>query len=98
MKLEWEENKPKNLIKNPMTWDEAVEYAKTLGEGWRLPTRSELIEAYDNKVEGFKSDGYWSSSTYGQSIIIAWYVDFNYGFVPYNFKASTYWVRCVRER
>jgi formylglycine-generating enzyme required for sulfatase activity len=38
MKLEWQEDAPKN----PMNWDEAMKYAKSLGDGWRLPTRRKL--------------------------------------------------------
>jgi hypothetical protein len=40
-KLEWQESPPSK----PMTWDQAMEHAKLLGEGWRLPTRPELVDA-----------------------------------------------------
>lgn len=93
MKLEWEKNPPKNL----MSWDGAMEYAESLGEGWRLPTRTELIEAHDNNMEGFQSDYYWSSSEYDQNTIFAWNVNFNNGYVYYNSKIYSIYVRCVRE-
>lgn len=41
--IEWQSNPP---VKR-MTWYEAIDYAKSLGDGWRLPTRAELIDAYD---------------------------------------------------
>jgi len=90
--LEWEKNLPENL----MTWEEAMEYAKSLGEGWRLPTIEELKYAYNN-VQGFQSSYYWSSSTYAQDINDAWGVNFSYGYVNYGSKADSLYVRCVRD-
>lgn len=92
-KLEWQENSPTY----PMTWDEAMSYAKSLGDGWRLPTVEELKEAYDNKVEGFQSDGYWSSSTYAQDTNDARIVLFYNGYFGDVYKSDTYYVRCVRN-
>ena len=80
-----------------MTWDEAMEYAKSLGDGWRLPSKEELKEAYDNKIEGFKSGYYWSSSTYVKSTTNAWGVGLFNGSVNSYSKANGYYVRCVRE-
>jgi formylglycine-generating enzyme required for sulfatase activity len=79
-----------------LNWYEAMEYAKSLGEGWRLPTRAELIDAYDNNIQGFKSDYYWSSSTYAQGTDSAWGVNFALGYVYYSYKTLRYYVRCVR--
>ena len=93
MKLEWQEDAPKK----PMTWYEAIEYAKSLGDGWRLPTRSELINAYDSSVKGFMNDYYWSSSTYAQNTSLAWYVFFYNGSVGYDHKTFNNYVHCVRE-
>lgn len=91
-KLEWQSNPPDNL----MTWDEAMSYAKSLGDGWRLPTIEELKYAYNN-VQGFQSSYYWSSSTYAQDINDAWGVNFSYGYVNYGSKADSLYVRCVRD-
>jgi len=55
--LEWQ-----NPPHYAMTWDKAMKYAKALGDGWRLPTRGELLDAYDNKMEGFIKYLYWTSS------------------------------------
>jgi hypothetical protein len=89
MKLEWKKTEPVR-----MTWHEAKELEK---DGWRLPTRGELCDAYDNKVEGFQSNYYWSSSTYSQDTNYAWYVYFYYGDVSYNDKTVSYYVRLCRE-
>lgn len=92
-KLEWQKNPSEKL----MTWDEATEYAKSLGEGWRLPTRGELCDAYDNGVKGFKLDGYWSSSTYAKNTSLASGVGFDNGGVYLSIKRYSFYARCVRE-
>ena len=43
------------------------------------------------------SNYYWSSSTYENYKNSAWNVNFRYGSVNYDYKASTYYVRCVRD-
>ena len=93
--IEWEQNPPKE----PMNWHNAVEYAKSLGEGWRLPTRAELIDAYDNNIKGFKDSYYWSSSTYDETFDYAWDVNFKGGHVDGTRKSNGdyVYVRCVRE-
>jgi len=93
MILEWQTNPPEEL----MNWDKAMEYAGSLGDGWRLPTRAELVDAYDNEIEGFKKDYYWSSSTYTKFTSNAYYVNFDYGNVFNVDKDLSYYVRCVRE-
>lgn len=64
-----------NAFPNLMNWDDAMAACKSLGEGWRLPTKDELNKIYNNKekIGGFtlinkgKFDGltlnqYWSST------------------------------------
>jgi hypothetical protein len=91
--IEWQSNPPEE----PMNWYKAMEYAESLGNGWRLPTRSELIDAYDNKVKNFIFMYYWSSSTYDQNTNRAWRLVFDDGGVGNNDKTISYYVRCVRE-
>ena len=93
MKLEWQQNPPTNR----MNWNEALDYAKSLGEGWRLPTKEELKHAYDNNLECFSSSNYWSSSTYAQLTNFAWNVNFKYGLVNFYNKTLNFYVRCVRD-
>ena len=49
-----------------MKWDDAREVCKKLGEGWRIPTKSEINLLYKNKnkIGGFVNDYYWSSKEY----------------------------------
>jgi len=81
-----------------MNWQKANDYCKSLGKGWRLPTRIELIEMYDSgKVDGFKTDDYyWSSTTYVIATEYAWYVGFYNGNVNADSMANSYYVRPVR--
>ena len=79
-----------------MTWQEANDYCKSLGKGWRLPERWELVKAYDGKVEGFKSGYYWSSTTYVYNTANAWNVYFYSGHVDNSNKTYSDYVRPVR--
>ncbi len=49
------------------SWYDANDKIKTIGQGWRLPTKSELECLYKNKdkIGGFKRDWYWSSERVG---------------------------------
>ena len=49
-----------------MKWDVAREVCQKLGEGWRIPTKSEINLLYKNKnkIGGFINDYYWSSKEY----------------------------------
>jgi hypothetical protein len=45
-----------------MTWDQAVEYCKSYGEGWRLPTLDEL-NIIRSTAHNFSEVWYWTSTT-----------------------------------
>ena len=82
-----------------LTWDEAVEYCKHLGDGWRLPTIQELWYILENKhlISLFKDHTYyWSSSVYYADC--AWYFSFGSGsaYGTY-YKDYTYGVRVVKD-
>jgi hypothetical protein len=96
--LVWEKTQNQNL----MTWDEAMEYATSLGTNWRLPNIEELFSiAHHNKLNlasdlpGIIADAYWSSTTYANGTNYAWNVYFGNGGVYNNYKTNTYYVRCV---
>lgn len=57
MEIEWEKYPHNHFI----SWNSATSECSEFKDGWRLPTISELQEAYKNKVEGFKYAIYWSS-------------------------------------
>jgi len=84
-------------------WIEAKEACEALGEGWRLPTRVELLIMYENQddiirqysLSGFALTGYWSSTEYGN--YSAWGQGFNNGSQGYYGKSGYYYtVRAVR--
>lgn len=46
--------------KSKLTFNEAVQYCKGLGEGWRLPTISEMFYLYEDKI--ITGRRYWSNT------------------------------------
>lgn len=105
--LEWRMEKAE-----PMSWNKAVNYAKSLGDGWRLPVVKELFTLLDyaeynpavRKDVPFRdSSYYWSSDPCANSrdradySDIAWYVYFYNGHVNLNYKSNDYYVHCVRN-
>lgn len=80
-----------------MDWDEAQEYVKTLGKGWRLPTIDELLQIYqsdnDFATGGFR-DGYWSSTEYATGQF--WKMYFNDGGQLHSSRGSDALVRAVK--
>lgn len=71
-----------------MTWLEADAWAKSLGDGWRLPTREELILMYEKREEigGFTTTSgsdyahwYWSCTERRDDPSNVYVVDFTDG-------------------
>lgn len=96
-KLEWQQNQSST----PMTWIEANKYAKSLGEGWRLPKKEELkcISKKSLKEIHLKPLSYWSSDS--QDGDYAWIFNFDMGSI-YKLSLShwgyfTYNVYCVKD-
>jgi len=81
------------ISNNELKWNDAVAYAKSLGDGWRLPTIEECFIMYNNKV--ITEDICWSSSE--SSYNYAWNFYFPNGVADYSIKSSTYFVRAVRS-
>ena len=88
-RLEWGE-----LLGERLTWEEAKEWCNKQGDGWRLPTDVELLQAYRDDVIGFGTGYHWSSTE--DSTTGAKYVFFSDGSMSYSFKMSSCSVRCVR--
>lgn len=88
--LEWGKVSEKEL-----TWEEAKEWCEQQGDGWRMPTRIELLQAYEDNVGGFQAFGdYWSSTEF--NALSAWSVRFTNGSAGSLYKTYTYYVRCVK--
>lgn len=79
-----------------MNWKDAMKACAELGDGWRLPTRVELLLMYENKdmVGGFANINYWSSTEVDN--VFAWIQLFDVGFLNFFNKVSTYYVRAVK--
>jgi len=81
------------ISNNELKWNDALAYAESLGDGWRLPTIEECFIMYNNKI--ITQAAYWSSSEYSYNG--AWYFEFNYGYALNIYKNDTYFVRAVRS-
>ena len=82
-----------------MKWAEAI--AAEWSDGWRVPTRAELVALFD---EATSSDHdfadtsiVWSASSYAPSPADAWLVDFGNGASGANLKTLVNAIRLVRE-
>ena len=98
--LEWQSD----ISPKKMTWQEAKDYAESLGDGWRLPTRTELLTLvddtkYDPACSVFPdcpSGWFWTSTPWAGSSSFAWYVYFTSGNVGHYDVGLYNRVRCVR--
>ena len=95
IKLEWASV---DKIKH-CSWQAGMEYAASLGDDWRLPTRLELFTKMDaGKIKSVPEGHYWSSSPYANGTGFAWVVHLWYGFVIFVSKTFNYYAWPVRER
>ena len=92
------------------SWGDAESYCKNLTDGeWRLPTVTELETLLDASkynpaltssvsdfFTGYKSDKYWTSSSYSANSSYAWAVDFYDGSIFTLSKATPLYVWPVR--
>lgn len=86
-----------------ITWQNAVNYCSSKGDGWRLPTQNELMY-YWSVVPSipagskFSADSYWSATEFSSSSSHAWTVTFSHGFTNYIDKTNSGCsVRCVKD-
>ena len=80
-----------------MNWDDAMKACADLGDGWRLPTRLELLLMYNNQDElgGFAGNYYWSSTE--DNGYDAWWQSFFNGDQVQDTKGYNFYVRAVRD-
>jgi len=94
--LEWEVEPS-----GPMNFNDAEMYAKALGDGWRIPTKDELVGISGPKrPKELRGKGwYWSSTTVPGIAVNRWFVAFTQGIVDFDHMdcGGTY-VRCVRGK
>ena len=79
-----------------MNWHDAKAACDSLGNGWRLPSKDELVFLFQNKyrIGVFKFDIYWSSSEYGTCY--AWFQNLGYGGQYPSYKFDAAYVRAIR--
>ncbi len=79
-----------------LNWNEAVIAASAYGDGWHLPTKTELKMLYDHKnsVGAFAKDDYWSLTELDSNS--AWIQGFGNGDQDRYNKYSRLSVRAVR--
>lgn len=58
-----------------MDWDDAMKACKDLGEGWRLPTKKEILMIYQNRneISYYPDDYYWTATIHDIDKEWAWY-------------------------
>ena len=88
-------------------WTNALQTAKNMGNGWRVPNIKELdslIEQACGKAinetyfPNTENSPYWSSSPAADDSNHAWFVNFSYGGnASYPSKTISYYVRLVRS-
>lgn len=79
-----------------MNWYEAIEKVSELGDGWRLPTITELQLIWESEHKDlFQKESYWSSSEFESNY--AWAFYFFSGVTDYINKYDYDYVRAVRD-
>ena len=79
-----------------VTWYNAKRECKELGKGWRLPTKEELDEMYNNKdlIGNFVNTNYWSSTEYSSNYV--WMEVFTHRSVAITLKEGHINARAVK--
>jgi len=82
-----------NDFPHGMGWNNAMSACAGLGNGWRLPTKEELLAMHNQLHKqgrgNFKNEWYYSSSQYISGF--AWFVDFTNGFVSNYYGYDDYY-------
>lgn len=94
------------VANNTLNWNNANSYCNNLTlygyDDWTLPTKSELLQMYNNRVAigGFGNGGYWSSTYHNYNSYYGWryayVVRFDNGEVLDMFSDNLYYVRPIR--
>ena len=79
-----------------MTWHDAVKYAESLGDDWRLPTKEELQAYAPQLSKTGKKSAFWSASSVPNFTGNAWIVSIADGYTGYYNENYTCQVVCVR--
>lgn len=90
----------------PMSYDQAMAYAKSQPGGWRVPDAKELVGLVDRErtspsidvvtFPGTVLNGYWTSSPMVGDPDASWAVNFITGALFYSFRDNVHPVRLVK--
>lgn len=83
-----------DTIESYMTWEEANNYCIDLGDGWRLPTKDELIYMFNNYEERFGNYGCWGDRFDSE---FCWSVGFKTGNIYLNPNNNINYLIPVRD-
>lgn len=83
-----------DTIEAYMTWEEANNYCVDLGDGWRLPTKDELINMFHNDGDRFGNYGCWGNRFNSE---YSWSVGFKTGNVYLNASGNKNYLIPVRD-
>lgn len=85
-------NKWEKSSQNTVIWEQALKMENSL---IRLPTISELRDAYYNKITGFKDGSYWTGESKENDKYNAWVFDFGVGRELYLVKSYLCYMRLI---
>lgn len=72
-----------------MPWDQAVQWAKNLGNGAHLATRFECALLYANVRSQLDTNKWhWTSTEHAGNVSAAWYCNFSYGYQSYGHESD----------
>ena len=82
-----------------LDWQDAMDWCKSLGDSYELPSKEIIIECYKNESirKEFKRVWYWSSTVDGRYKNSAWLQHFYNGTQSNEKQALTLYVRAVRK-
>jgi hypothetical protein len=76
-----------NRPDSPLNWQQAVDWAQSLGDGARLPTRFEAALLYANLCDQLDCTTWHWTGTQHSHFSSAWHCCFGYGYQYYNHES-----------
>ena len=97
--LMWEDIRQSSKL----SWRDAKLYCGNLRlagfDNWYLPSKTELLELYENKnkLKNNDTNVYWSDTQDTSDTAYSWLVSFYTGYDIIDYKTFKFYVRCVRD-
>ena len=77
-----------------LSWDDAIKYCESLGNGWRLPYINELTQIYKSDNDFAKKE-HWSNTEFNS--FYAWKQSFEFGIEDFTGKNYRFYVRAIKD-